>query len=67
MIAFDFGKQTQFYKGGLWWVFFIGRASFFDMFITWVRSLSDRANVAYGLIGGVLTDALKLIHIFRWS
>jgi hypothetical protein len=22
MIAFDFGKQTQFYKGGLWWVFF---------------------------------------------
>lgn len=68
MITFYFGKQAQFYKGGLRWGFvFIGSAAFTDMFMTWVRSLSDRANVPYGLTGGEPTDAFKLIHNFGWS
>lgn len=68
MITFYFGKETQLYKGNLRWGFvFIGSAAFVDMFMTWVRSLSDRANVPYGLTGGEPTDAYKLIHNFGWS
>lgn len=68
MITFYFGKETQLYRGSLRWGFvFIGSAAFADMFMTWVRSLSDRANVPYGLTGGEPTDAYKLIHNFGWS
>lgn len=68
MISFYFGKETQLYKGGLRWGFvFIGSAAFADMFMTWFRSLSDRANVPYGLTGGEPTDAFKLISYYSWS
>jgi hypothetical protein len=68
MMTFYFGKETQLYKGGLRWGFgFIGAAAFADMFMTWWRSLSDRANVPYGLTGGEPTDAFKLIENFSWS
>lgn len=68
MITFYSGKETQLYKGGLRWGFvFIGSAAFADMFMTWFRSLSDRANVPYGLTGGEPTDAFKLISYYSWS
>ncbi|MFT4889022.1 MAG: hypothetical protein ACJA2D_001385 [Pseudohongiellaceae bacterium] len=35
--------------------------------MTWFRSLSDRTNVPYGLIGGEVTDAFKLISYYSWS
>ena len=68
MVTFYFGKETQLYKGGLRWGFvFIGSSGFADMFMTWFRSLSDRANVPYGLTGGEPTDAFKLISYYSWS
>ncbi len=68
MISFYFGKETQLYRGGLRWGFVaIGSAAFTDMFMTWWRSLSDRANVPYGTSGGEPTDAFKLISDYGWS
>lgn len=68
MLSFYFGKQTQLYKGGLRWGFLgIGAAAFADMFMTWVRSASDRLQVPYGLTGGEPTDAFKLINYHTWS
>ncbi|MBL4580879.1 MAG: hypothetical protein JKY29_03595 [Gammaproteobacteria bacterium] len=68
MLSFYFGKETQLYKGGLRWGFLaIGAAAFADMFMTWLRSASDRLQVPYGLTGGEPTDAFKLINYHTWS
>lgn len=68
MASFYFGKNTQLYKGSLRWGFLvIGAAAFVDMYATWWKARTDQSAIPYGTTGGMATDSMTLVDVYRWS